>query len=326
MKKILLVSSSSGGHVYPCYVLGENLKKRGYSVTYFGIKGQYEASVIDSITLLDVPNSFKKSLKFSQAKKVLKNKKEIQSIIKEHDLIIAFGGYISFLVGIFNIRIKKPLYLHEQNVILGDSIKVLYPFCKKVFLSFDNDLKRLKKSCYTSNPTIVNISSRLDVNIKNPKVLFVFGSLSSNTCLKVVHEFLKNTNLKKQFLVVTGKNKAMFDDINKPNVIIKERINMAEELKTYDLVFSRSGATSLLELIKSQVEIVLIPSPYVKNNHQYKNALFYYQKGKVDLIEEKDFSSKEIENKIVNLKRKNDTHIDINPIDLIITEVENESI
>ena len=126
--------------------------------------------------------------------------------------------------------------------------------------------------------------------------------------------------------MVTGKNKAMFEDINKSNVIIKERINMAEELKTYDLVFSRSGATSLLELIKSQVEIVLIPSPYVKNNHQYKNALFYYQKGKVDLIEEKDFSSKEIENKIVNLKRKNDTHIDINPIDLIITEVENESI
>ena len=126
--------------------------------------------------------------------------------------------------------------------------------------------------------------------------------------------------------MVTGKNKAMFEDINKSNVIIKERINMAEELKIYDLVFSRSGATSLLELIKSQVEIVLIPSPYVKNNHQYKNALFYYQKGIVDLIEEKDFSSKEIENKIVNLKRKNDTHIDINPIDLIITEVENESI
>ena len=134
------------------------------------------------------------------------------------------------------------------------------------------------------------------------------------------------SNLKNQFLVVTGKNKAMFEDINKSNVIIKERINMAEELKIYDLVFSRSGATSLLELIKSQVEIVLIPSPYVKNNHQYKNALFYYQKGIVDLIEEKDFSSKEIENKIVNLKRKNDTHIDINPIDLIITEVENESI
>lgn len=326
MKKILLVSSSSGGHVYPCFVLGENLKKRSYNVTYLGIKGQYEASVIESITLLDIPNSFKKSLKKTEIKKVLKSKKEIQAIIKEHDLIIAFGGYISFLVGMFNLKIRKPLYLHEQNVILGDSIKILYPFCKKVFLSFDNDLVRLKKACYTSNPTIVNINSRLDVDIKNPKVLFVFGSLSSNTCLKVVHDFLKSTNLKNQFLVVTGKNKKMFDDINKSNVIIKDRINMAEELKIYDLVFSRSGATSLLELIKSRVEIVLIPSPYVKNNHQYKNALFYYKKGKVDLIEEKNLSSREIESKIINLKRKNDMCIDINPIDLIIDEVDNESV
>ncbi len=325
MKKILLVSSSSGGHVYPCFVLGENLKKRGYNVTYLGIKGQYEESVMKTITSVDIPNSFKKSLKNKELQKVLKSKKKIQSIIKENDLIIAFGGYISFLVGMYNLKIKKPFYIHEQNVIFGDSIKILYPFCKKVFLSFDNNLMRLKKTYYTSNPTIVNINPRLDVNIKNPKVLFVFGSLSSNTCLNVVHDFLKSTNLKNQFLVVTGKNKKIFDDIDKSNVIIKERINMVEELKIYDLVFSRSGATSLLELIKSRVEIVLIPSPYVKNNHQYKNALFYYKMGKVDLIEESNFSPNEIESKIINLKKKNDIDIDINPIDLIINEVENES-
>ncbi len=324
MKKILLVSSSSGGHVYPCFILGEELKKRGYQITYLGIKGQYEETILPSPILINIPNSFKKSLNLNQIKKLLNERKKIRQIIKENDSIIAFGGFITFITTIMNIGINKKLYLHEQNVILGDSIKFSYPFCQKLFLSFNNNLLSKKRSVYTSNPSITRILHREDVNITKPKVMFVFGSLSSKTCLIKVKEFISSTKLDNQFLVVAGKMTDEFKMIKKTNLIVKEKVDMSEELKNYDLVFSRAGATTLLELIKSGVEIVLIPSPYVKNHHQEKNAEFFKNQNIVDVISEKEFKQKTIEEKIINLKRKNSYLIKIDPISQIIEEVENE--
>ena len=323
MKKILLVSSSSGGHVYPCYILGEELKKKNYQVTYLGIKGQYEETILPNALLVNIPNSFKKSINFSQLKKILNEKERIRRIIKEHDVIIAFGGFITTIITLMNIGINKRLYLHEQNVILGDSIKFSYPFCKKLFLSFNNNLLSKKKAVYTSNPSINRILHRKDVNITKPKVMFVFGSLSSKTCLIKVKEFITSTKLDNHFLVVAGKMIDEFKTIKKANLIVKEKVDMSEELKNYDLVFSRAGATTLLELIKSGVEIVLIPSPYVKNHHQEKNAEFFNKQNIVDVINEKDFNQKSIEEKIISLKRKNNQNLDIDPIKKIIEEVEN---
>lgn len=58
---------------------------------------------------------------------------------------------------------------------------------------------------------------------------------------------------------------------NPNNVIIKPFIhNMPEVLTGVDLVVSRAGATTLAELTALGKPSVLIPSPYVTNNHQEK--------------------------------------------------------
>ncbi|MDY2574466.1 MAG: UDP-N-acetylglucosamine--N-acetylmuramyl-(pentapeptide) pyrophosphoryl-undecaprenol N-acetylglucosamine transferase [Bacilli bacterium] len=323
-KKILLVSSSSGGHIFPCLVFGEYLKKKNYQVQYLGIKNQMEEKYLYPITLLDIPNSFKKSMSIYQIKKLIKEKKHIQTEIEKADAIYCFGGYISFLVSIINIKYRKKIFMHEQNVVLGDSLKFSYPFIDKIFLSFDNSLKNRKKCIYSSNPTTTKILSRKDVDIKNPKVLFVFGSLSSLTCLKVVKQFLIKTTLPNSFLVVCGKYSNLFKDIKKENVLIKEFVDMKEILKEYDLVFTRGGGTTLSELLKANVEISCIPSPYVKNNHQYKNAEFLNKKGLISLIEEKDFTSERINQEIINLKRKNNYMNEINPLEIMEREIKDD--
>lgn len=322
MKKILLVSSSSGGHVYPCYVLGEELKKRGYEITYIGIENQIEEKIIPEITLFNIPNSFKRALTFKGMKKIILQRKVIKAEINKADIIIAFGGFITFLVAIINFK-KKAIYTHEQNVILGDSIKYSSFFVDKIFTSFPIYKKENKKYIYTSNPTISNIKTRCDININKPKVMFVFGSLSSETCLEIVKNFLINTKLNNEFLLVTGeKYYSKYKHLNNKNIKVKSKINMKDELEYYDLVFTRAGATTLLEVLKSGVEIVCIPSPYVKNNHQEKNAK-YFEKY-ISIIKEKDFTKENIEAHIVSMKRKNTYKIEINPIDKIIYEVEND--
>lgn len=322
--KILLVSSSSGGHIYPCLAVGKYLAARGHEIVYLGIRGQMEETLIPDIVLLDVPNSFRKSLKAEEIARIRKEKKKIRQMISECDAIVAFGGFITALTTFLSIGSKKPVYLHEQNVVLGDAVRLSYPFCRRLFLSFDNALTKLKKGKYTFNPSAQSVLRRTAIDLRHPKVMFVFGSLSSSSCLKVVRDFLRKTSLPNEFLVVTGKNESLFQGIERSNVAFRARIEMREELKNCDLVFSRAGATTLAELLKSGVEIVAVPSPYVKRHHQEKNARFLEKRGYLSVIEEKDFTPDSIESAIIGLKRKNAFSLDIDPLKEIAETIENE--
>ena len=60
---------------------------------------------------------------------------------------------------------------------------------------------------------------------------------------------------------------------NPENVVIKPFIhNMPEILAGTDLTVASAGATTLAELTSLGIPSILIPSPYVTNNHQEKNA------------------------------------------------------
>ena len=57
-----------------------------------------------------------------------------------------------------------------------------------------------------------------------------------------------------------------------------------------DLVICRAGAITLGELQACGKPSVLIPSPYVAENHQFHNAMTLKKAGAAEIIEEKDLS------------------------------------
>src|SRR5690606_21131186 len=59
-------------------------------------------------------------------------------------------------------------------------------------------------------------------------------------------------------------------------------------LNEADLVVSRAGATTLSEIITLKIPTILIPSPYVPDNHQVKKASDLVMKKAAVMIEEKD--------------------------------------
>ena len=76
---------------------------------------------------------------------------------------------------------------------------------------------------------------------------------------------------------------------------------MTRIMKKTDLIVTRSGASTLSEIIALDIPSILIPSPYVPNNHQYKNAMDLVNIDAAILIEEKNLNSEELLNKIDNL-------------------------
>ena len=137
---LLFLASGSGGHVYPCLSLIKKALPK-HKITYLTIKNGFEEKVIDNlknvnILSIDVPNQLKKYLKnpsnFFKLNKALKG---IKNDLKNIDAIITFGGFVTFIGLLISFKLKKPLYIHEQNSVIGDANMLGQFFAKKVFTS-----------------------------------------------------------------------------------------------------------------------------------------------------------------------------------------------
>ena len=65
---------------------------------------------------------------------------------------------------------------------------------------------------------------------------------------------------------------------------------MPTRMSAADLVVSRAGAMTLSELARLGVASVLVPSPYVADNHQFLNAKTFADAGASVLVEEKELA------------------------------------
>lgn len=74
-----------------------------------------------------------------------------------------------------------------------------------------------------------------------------------------------------------------------PALDVREYIyDMARVCRAADLVICRAGASTISELTALGVPALMVPSPYVTNNHQEKNARVLEKAGGAAVVLEKD--------------------------------------
>ena len=162
-----------------------------------------------------------------------------------------------------------------------------------------------EKTVYTGNPRseeIKNVKkktkSSLGFNQDKKLVIVVMGSLGSTTMTKKIKELIPGFNNKAyQVLVITGKK--YFDEYKDINVsenvkIVPYMDDLINVMKDSDLIVSRAGASTIAEITAIGLPAILVPSPYVTNNHQYKNAKELEDRGACIIVTEDDFSKDKI--------------------------------
>ena len=76
-----------------------------------------------------------------------------------------------------------------------------------------------------------------------------------------------------------------------PALQVREYIyDMAPVMRAADLVICRAGASTISEITALATPAILVPSPYVTNNHQEKNARILEQHGGAVVLLEADAS------------------------------------
>ena len=78
-----------------------------------------------------------------------------------------------------------------------------------------------------------------------------------------------------------------------------------------DLVIGRAGASSLSEIEAMGKASILIPSPYVAENHQFHNAMALVNRNAARIIEEKDLTSESLGKMIDELLSDKETLFEI---------------
>ena len=148
------------------------------------------------------------------------------------------------------------------------------------------------------NEEKVDIQKKWDLNPEVPTVLIFGGSRGALAINKIVLKSLDELE-QKPYQVIWATGQLYYGEIKKKlarkkintNVKIHPKIdNMPGLLPQMTCVVSRSGATSLAEFTALGVPVILIPSPNVTHNHQYKNAMDMEKAGAALVIAEDDLN------------------------------------
>ena len=94
--------------------------------------------------------------------------------------------------------------------------------------------------------------------------------------------------------------------------------DLSEFYKKSDLVITRCGASSIAELVNLKIPFIAVPLPSSMDNHQLKNAQYFYEKGYCFLLEQKYLSEK-----LFDLLQN--SHKDRNKLNLLKKKMENHS-
>ena len=300
--KFLLVAAKTGGHVFPASVIGKELNKNNHEVIFIGTGSEIEKNAYHNLDsrLYELSMEGFRGTNLIKKLQVLFQTfinifKVIQIINKEKiNAMIGFGGFITVPVGVACWIKRKPIFIHEQNAVIGSANKLLSKISIINFLGFP--INGFNKSIYSGNPirkSFINNGKNI-INDKNEiRIYITGGSQGSEYINKQLPRIFKDISSNIKIIHQCGKNN--FQEVS--NIYSLEGIdaeisefyqNPVEQILWSDFVISRGGALSLSEITSLRRGVVIIPLPTSIDNHQVENAKSIERQGKGIMHEQKD--------------------------------------
>lgn len=341
MRKVILTTGGTGGHIYPALSVADELRDREVEVLFVGTSHRMEREIVpnagyrfiglDLYPPKNLINIFKLIFAIFSA---------IGIVIKEKpDAIIGFGNYISVPILIAGVLLRKKIYLQEQNANIGMTNKVFYRFAKKMFLAFEVSYDEIPnkysdKLEVVGNPLRKSIMSinreeereKLKLEPDEKLLLITGGSLGAKDINEAALKLWDIFYEKKKLRIYWATGEKNFDEVikkidkMKSNDIVKPYFNnMINIMAASDLIICRAGALTISEIIELEKPSILIPYNSIKvgqyqnakilegihATYLYKNseAILAVEKG-IQIIENQEILDK-MSSKVKSLKRKN---------------------
>ena len=320
--RILVTGGGTGGHIYPALAFIRYVQKIQpdseflYVGTHRGLENKIVPETGISFKTIKI-QGFKRKLSLDNIKTVqlfvesIKRSKEILREFKP-DVVIGTGGYVSGSVVYAAARMKIPTIVHEQNSVPGITNKFLSRFADRVGISFPDAAQYFpeNKTVLVGNPRAQEVvtSGKSEVLEQYgllpdiPTVLIFGGTQGALKINQAVIQALPKFS-QKEYQVLYASGDRYYNEIAEKfdiekinhNLSLQPYIkNMTDVMANVDLLIGRAGATSIAELTALGLPAILIPSPYVTNDHQTKNAQSLVNAGAVKMITDADLTGEKL--------------------------------
>ncbi len=308
LTRLVISCGGTGGHFYPGLSIARTFETKGGKVMLLlsGVNAVNQQKIaqsygIEAVALPDMPSprSFSTAMRF--VKGLFAGYRQTRQALKAFapEAALGMGSFASLPVIGAAFFGKVPYFLHDGNARIGKANRFLSRWARFMGTAFPPVNTKachcqikctgmplrpeiLSAQTMTKEQATAALNQKFELHLEPdlPTILIFGGSQGASIFNQTVPQALKRL-AKNDFQVLHLSGPKKFDEVkeNYRNALFRHFILPGtEEMHLFyqacDLVFSRSGGSTVAEIAYFSKASVLVPYPYAAENHQYDNAMY----------------------------------------------------
>jgi UDP-N-acetylglucosamine--N-acetylmuramyl-(pentapeptide) pyrophosphoryl-undecaprenol N-acetylglucosamine transferase len=306
VKRVGLVSSGTGGHLWPALVLGDALRAGGYDTLFLTAGRAVESE------LLSRAGQRAQSLEMggrgvgqlvAMARGTMKARRWLAA--EDVDAVVCTGGRTSVAAGLAARSLRLPIAILEQNAVPGRANRLLSRLARRVYLGLPT-IADVPHSLVTGTPIRKDFSlvdrqvarQRLGLRDDLPVVLVTGGSQGASFLNEAAPRALLEQRCPMQVLHLSGPRdeadvRARYRDGVDHGVDAVVRalaFDMPTLYAAADLVICRGGGCTVSELIATGRAALIVPYPHHRDQQQLHNARVLARAGAAVVLQQHELT------------------------------------
>lgn len=329
MATVVLAGGGTAGHVEPALAVGREWKNSHSSdqLIFLGTSSGLETTLVpaSNFELQLIPRvkiSRKPSITWLRIPlDLIASVRESKKVIKDADLVVGFGGYVSAPAYLAAALSGVPIVIHEANAKPGWANRLGALFTRHLAVAHPVAAGKFSKALLAGLPLRVDVAQAFRASQSNwasarmaaktrlgfasdSPLIFVMGgsqgSVAINAVIESAIEFMNQQGF--SVLHSVGKNNPLPQQKGgyKPVLYVDA---MADAYLAADVVIGRSGAVTCSEFRALGRYALFVPLP-IGNGEQFVNAASLVADSRAEIIAQKDFTANYLKSNIAALLSK----------------------
>jgi len=240
------------------------------------------------------------------------------------DVVVGMGGYVSLPVCIAARSLRRPVVLHEQNIVLGLANRVVRPWARAVAVSWAETLRQAgRRGVLTGNPVAAELAgfdadavraralARWNLDPAR-KTLLVFGGSQGARRVNEAAAGLARLwrgAVDRQVVHVAGSaaygavTEQVEQHLNGKLIyrVIDYLDGMLDAYAVADLALCRGGASTVAELTAVGLPAIIVPYPYHRDRQQERHARVLEGAGAAALLRDAETTTDRVAQEVERL-------------------------
>ena len=319
---ILIAAGGTGGHMFPALALGQALLARGRAVRV--ITDRRGARYVDgelpcTVVAAGSPSGHPLAKARGLAQLALGAAQSMLALTRGRPVAAAtFGGYASVPAALAAAAQRVPLLVHEQNAVFGRANRLVARFAHTLALSFEATAAVPAVAAprlVTGNPTRPGFAA--EIPVADParfRLLVLGGSQGARVFSDVVPAALallpealrgrielaqqcRPEDLERVRAAYAGQGGGLAVEL------APFFTDVAARMAAADLVVTRSGASTVAELLALGRPSLLVPYLHAADDHQTANARALVEGGAALVLPQPEFTAERLAQHLERLMR-----------------------